>query len=214
MSPEQWEKIHELFEAALERPAEERAEFLMRAGADDETRRRVEAMLSVDARNDLMMDRPWGQAVSIFAPSNPGLGDTDAPSYSGETIGVYRLIKELGRGGMGAVHLAYDTRLRRRVALKLLPSHLVNNPERVHRFQREARSVSALNHPNIITIYDFGQVDGRYYIVSEFVEGNTLRNFVGDRDVSLNQILDVMAQVASALEASHAAGVVHRDIKP
>jgi eukaryotic-like serine/threonine-protein kinase len=215
MSPEQWEKIHELFEAALERPVEERAEFLMRAGADDETRRRVEAMLAVDARNDLLMDRPWGEAVDIFSTSNSGPPDnTDTPSHSGEMVGVYRLIKELGRGGMGTVHLAYDTRLGRRVALKLLPSHLVNNPERVHRFQREARSVSALNHPNIITIYDFGQEDGRYYIVSEFVEGNTLRNFVGDRDVSLNQILDFMAQVASALEASHAAGVVHRDIKP
>jgi serine/threonine protein kinase len=86
--------------------------------------------------------------------------------------------------------------------------------ERAHRFQREARTVSALNHPNIITIYDFGQESDRYYIVSEFVEGHTLRNFVGDRDFSLNQILDMMVQVACALESSHAAGVVHRDIKP
>src|SRR5215510_12336273 len=169
-------------------------------------------MLEADAQNDLLVDRPAYQAANIFAQSNSG--DDDSQSYSGETIGVYRLIKELGRGGMGTVYLAHDTRLGRRVALKLLPSHLVNNPERAHRFQREARSVSALNHPNIITIYDFGQENERYYIVSEFIEGRTLRNLVGGRDVSLDQILDLAAQVASALEAAHAAGIVHRDIKP
>src|SRR5262245_9070150 len=213
MSPEQWQKIHELFEAALERPAEDRAAFLERACAGaEETRRRVEAMLEADAQNDLLVDRPAYQAADIFATLNSR--PDDSQSYSGETIGVYRLIKELGRGGMGTVYLAYDTRLGRQAALKLLPSHLVNNPERVRRFQREARTASALNHPNIITIYDFGQEDGRHYIVSEFVEGRTLRNFVGGRDVSLNQILDLVAQVASALEAAHAAGIVHRDIKP
>src|SRR5215510_10604209 len=169
-------------------------------------------MLEADAQNDLLVDRPAYQAADIFAQSNSGADDSQ--SYSGETIGVYRLIKELGRGGMGTVYLAHDTRLGRRVALKLLPSHLVNNPERAHRFQREARSVSALNHPNIITVYDFGQEGGRYYIVSEFIEGRTLRNLVGGRDVSLDQILDLAAQVASALEAAHAAGIVHRDIKP
>jgi eukaryotic-like serine/threonine-protein kinase len=213
MSPEQWQKIHELFEAALELPAEDRSAFLDRACAGaEETRRRVEAMLEADAQNDLLVDRPAYQAADIFAPSNPR--PDDSQSYSGERIGVYRLIKELGRGGMGTVYLAHDTRLGRQAALKLLPSHLVNNPERVRRFQREARAASALNHPNIITIYDFGQEDGRYYIVSEFVEGRTLRNFVGSRDVSLNQILDLAVQVASALEAAHAAGIVHRDIKP
>src|SRR5499426_2959003 len=213
MSPEQWQKIHELFEAALERPAEDRAAFLDRACAGAEkTQRRVEAMLEADAQNDLLVDRPAYQAADIFATLNSR--PDDSQSYSGERIGVYRLIKELGRGGMGTVYLAYDTRLGRQAALKLLPSHLVNNPERVRRFQREARASSALNHPNIITIYDFGQEDGRYYIVSEFVEGRTLRNLVGSRDVSLNQILDLAVQVASALEAAHAAGIVHRDIKP
>src|SRR5215813_6705446 len=213
MSPEQWQKIHEGFEAALERPVEDRAAFLAHACAgDEETQRRVEAMLAADAQNDLLVDRPWRQAINIFAPSTSGPDDTQ--SYSGEMIGAYRLIEVLGRGGMGTVYLAYDTRLGRRAALKLLPSRLVNDPERAHRFQREARLVSALNHPNIITIYDFGQENERYYIVSEFVEGCTLRNFVGSPDVSLNQILDLVAQVASALEAAHAAGIVHRDIKP
>ncbi|HEX5083174.1 MAG TPA: serine/threonine-protein kinase, partial [Blastocatellia bacterium] len=197
----------------MERPTEDRAAFLARACAgEEETRRRVEAMLAADAQDDLLMDRPWREAVDGLAPSNSIPDDTR--SYSGEMIGDYRLIKELGRGGMGTVYLAHDTRLGRRAALKLLPPHLVNNPERLSRFQREARSVSALNHPNIITIFDFGRENERHYIVSEFVEGHTLRNLVGSTDVSLNQILDLAIQVASALEAAHAAGVIHRDIKP
>src|SRR5262245_39636884 len=213
MSPEQWQKIHEIFDAALERPVEDRAAFLAHACAgDQETQCRVEAMLAADARNDLLMDRPLRQAVDIFSPSSPSADNSQ--SYSGEMVGVYRLIKELGRGGMGTVYLAYDTRLGRRAALKLLPSHLVNNPERVRRFQREARAASQLNHPNIITIYDFGQENGPHFIVSEYVDGRTLRNFVGGPDVSLKQILDLGVQVASALEAAHAEGIVHRDIKP
>ncbi len=213
MSPERWQKIHELFEAALERPVEERAAFLAHSCAgDEETQRRVEAMLAADARDDLPMDRPAYQAANNFVSSDSR--PDDSQNFSGEMIGVYRLIEELGRGGMGTVYLAYDTRLGRRAALKLLPSHLVNNPERVRRFQREARTASALNHPNIITIYDFGQENGRDYIVSEFVEGRTLRDYLSNPDLSLNQILDLVIQVASALEAAHAAGIVHRDIKP
>jgi eukaryotic-like serine/threonine-protein kinase len=213
MNPEQWRKIRELFEAALERPVDERAAFLARACAgDSQTQRRVEAMLTADERDNLLMDRPAYQAVSAPFPSMPGANDSQ--SFSGEMIGDYRLTRELGRGGMGTVYLAYDTRLGRHAALKLLPSRLINNPERVHRLQREARSASALNHPNIITIYDFGNENGRDYIASEFVEGRTLRDHVNSLDLTLNQILDVAIQVASALEVAHTAGIVHRDIKP
>lgn len=213
MNPEQWRKIQELFEAALERPADERAAFLARACVgDEEMRRRVQAMLAADAQDDLLMDRPAYQAASTLATSMPGADDSQ--SFSGEMIGVYRLMRELGHGGMGTVYLAYDTRLGRQAALKLLPSRLINNPERVRRLQRESRAATALNHPNIITIYDFGQENGRDYIASEFVEGCTLRDYVGNPGLTLNQILDVAIQVASALEAAHAAGIVHRDIKP
>ncbi|HKY05191.1 MAG TPA: serine/threonine-protein kinase, partial [Blastocatellia bacterium] len=213
MNPEQWRKIQDLFEAALERPADERASFLARAcEGDEEMRRRVEAMLAADAQDDLLVDRPAYGAASALATSMPGTDDSQ--SFSGEMVGVYRLMSELGRGGMGTVYLAYDTRLGRQAALKLMPSRLIENPERVRRFQREARAATALNHPNIITIYDFGQEDGRDYIASEFVEGCTLRDYVGDPSLTLNQILDVAIQVASALEAAHAAGIVHRDIKP
>jgi tetratricopeptide (TPR) repeat protein len=114
---------------------------------------------------------------------------------------------------MGTVYLAYDTRLGRQAALKLLPSQL-NSPERVRRLEREARAASALNHPHIITIYDFGQENGRDFIASEFVAGRRLRDYVGTSELTLNQILDVAIQVASALETAHAAGIIHRDIKP
>jgi len=213
MNPEQWRKIREIFEAASDRPADERTEFIARACAgDDETRQRVEAMLAADARDNLLMDRPAWKAAGSLMSSLAGPEQTQ--SFSGEEIGDYRLIEELGRGGMGTVCLAYDTRLKRKAALKILPSRLLNSPERVRRFQREARAASALNHPNIITIYDFGRENGRDYIASEFVEGHTLRHYVGDPGLTLNEIVDVAMQVARALEAAHSAGIVHRDIKP
>lgn len=213
MNPEQWRKIREVFEAASDRPAGERAEFIASACAgDEETRGRVEAMLAADARDNLLMDRPAWEAGGALMASLASLEDTQ--SFSGEKIGVYRLMEELGRGGMGTVCLAYDTRLKRKAALKILRSQLINNPERVRRFQREARAASALNHPNIITIYDFGQDNGRDYIASEFVEGRTLRAYVGDPFLTLNEIIDVAVQVARALAAAHSAGIIHRDIKP
>ncbi|HSE36152.1 MAG TPA: serine/threonine-protein kinase, partial [Blastocatellia bacterium] len=213
MNPEQWRKIREIFEAASDRPAGERAEFIAQACAgDEETRQRVEAMLAADAQDNLLMDRPAWEGGGSFMASLAG--PEDPQSFSGEEIGDYRLMEELGRGGMGTVCLAYDTRLKRKAALKILPSRLINNPERVRRFQREARAASALNHPNIITIYDFGQENGRNYIASEFVEGRTLRAYVGDPGFTLNEIIDVAVQVARALEAAHSAGIVHRDIKP
>jgi len=212
MNPDQWRKISELFDAALNRPLDQRAEFLEFAcGGDQEVRQRVEAMLAADEQEDLLMDRPAYDAVADQVPSL--LNPDDSHSFSGEMIGDYRLINELGRGGMGTVYLAYDTRLGRQAALKLLPSGF-NSPERVRRLEREARSASALNHPHIITIYDFGQENGRDFIASEFVEGRRLRDYVGTSDLTLNQILEVTMQVASALETAHAAGIIHRDIKP
>lgn len=202
----------EIFEAALALPTEQRAAFLARACADDEEmRQRIEAMLAADARSDLLLERPAYHA-SAFGQSM--LSQEESPRASDEMIGVYHLVRELGHGGMGKVYLAYDTRLGRRAALKLLPAHLASNPERVHRFQREARTASALNHPNIITIYDFGQENGRNYIVSEYVEGRTLRDYVEQAELTLHQILDLATQVAGALAAAHEAGIMHRDIKP
>src|SRR6185369_14869805 len=212
MDSEKWRKITELFEAALECPTDARAAFLA-AGCegDEEIRRRVEEMLAADARQNLFIDLPAYRAVGTFAPSLTT--QADSQSFSGEMIGDYRLVRELGRGGMGAVYLAYDTRLGRNAALKFLPARF-HSPERVRRLEREARAASALNHPHILTIYDFGQQNGRDFIASEFVEGRTLREHISANDLTLNQILEVAIQVASALGTAHAAGIIHRDIKP
>ena len=209
MSPERWQKINEMFEAALERPHNERAAFLAHAcAADEELQRRVLAMLEADKKTELMLDRPAFEAAHALLP------DTVSELSGNELLGAYRLLRELGHGGMGVVYLAFDMRLERNVALKVLPARLTREPERVQRFQREARAASALNHPNIITIYDFGQEDERLYIATEFVEGQTLRALIDNPEVTLSQIVDVMIQVASALESAHTAGIIHRDIKP
>ncbi len=212
MDSSKWRKITELFEAALERPEEDRVSFLETACAgDEEVRGRVEEMLAADARQNLFIDRPAYNAVGTFVPSL--ITQADSQSFSGEMIGDYRLVRELGQGGMGAVYLAYDTRLGRNAALKFLPSRF-HSPERVLRLEREARAASALNHPHILTIYDFGQQNGRDFIASEFVEGRTLRDHISRNDLTLNQILEVAIQVASALGTAHSAGIIHRDIKP
>lgn len=206
-----WQNILDLFEAALDRPADERSTFLSQVcGSDISLRQRVEEMLAADARNSLLLDRQVIPGMSAFTSPT---AVADAQGLSGAMIGPYQLIKELGRGGMGKVYRAFDTRLGRTAALKVLPSKS-SSPERVMRFQREARAASSLNHPNIITIYDFGVANGRDYIVSEFVEGKTLRSFISDPNLNLKEILELVIQVASALEAAHAAGIVHRDIKP
>jgi serine/threonine protein kinase/tetratricopeptide (TPR) repeat protein len=212
MDSEKWRKITKLFEAALERPADERAAFLeAECAGDTEVHRRVEEMLAADARHNLLLDRPAYKALGTFVPSL--VTQADSQSFSGEMIGDYRLVRELGQGGMGAVYLAYDTRLGRHAALKFLPSRF-HSPERVLRLEREAKAASALNHPHILTIYDFGQQNGRDFIASEFVEGRTLRDHITANDLTLNQILELTMQVASALGTAHAAGIIHRDIKP
>jgi serine/threonine protein kinase len=129
-------------------------------------------------------------------------------------IGPYQILELLGKGGMGEVYLAEDIRLGRKVALKLLPSQLTNDEPRVLRFQQEARTTSALNHPNILTIFDIGEVESTHFIATEFVKGQTLRDCMSATSINVQKALNIIIQVASALGAAHAVGVVHRDIKP
>lgn len=131
-----------------------------------------------------------------------------------ELISHYRIIRKLGAGGMGEVLLAEDTRLRRKVALKLLSADLTQNEDKLRRFEQEAQAASALNHPNIITIYDFGEDDGVHFIATEFIEGETLRQRLAHSRMTVQELLNVATQVASALSAAHRAGIIHRDIKP
>jgi eukaryotic-like serine/threonine-protein kinase len=130
------------------------------------------------------------------------------------SIGSYRILSPLGRGGMGEVYLAEDTRLGRKVAIKLLLEEFTTDGERVRRFEREARAASAINHPNILTIYEIGRSEGLHFIAAEYVEGQTLRQRMKQSRLRLREALDVAIQVASALNAAHTAAIIHRDVKP
>ncbi len=209
MSPEHWQKIEQLFHSALERPAEARAAFLYNACADDESlRKEVELLLSADSQKESSIE----VLPSVVAAGWMAKGGRK--SIIGEVIGYYKITKMLGSGGMGEVYLAEDSRLGRKVALKFLPHHYTEDPERVRRFEQEARAASALNHPNIITIYEIGQWNETNFIATEFIEGQTLRSRMQQQPIAILETLDIGAQVANALAAAHAAGIVHRDIKP
>lgn len=179
----------------------------MRAcGADTELRAEVEPLIS--AHED---DRSFIDASALGG----GLLD-EAPDLlrPGQHFGAYEIVGRIGRGGMGEVYLASDHRLGRKVALKLLPAAYTRSAERLRRFEQEARAASALNHPNILTIYEIGDWEGAHFIATEFIEGETLRQQLGRARPDVHEALRVAIQIADALAAAHKAGIVHRDIKP
>lgn len=190
----------------------QRGAFLSQACAgDDELRAEIEALLAADEAENSFFDSPALEvAAQIFA--------REQGSMTGQWLGNYQILSPIGAGGMGEVYLAEDTRLKRKVALKLLPTAFTQDAERLRRFEREAQLVSALNHPNILTIHDFGQTDaasGRlHYIVMEFIEGVTLRERLTRGRLPLPEALSIVKQIAAALDRAHKAGIFHRDIKP
>ena len=206
---ERWRQIDRVFQAALEREPFERMSFLEKACAGDETlRKEVEALISCDDQQGLLIDAPaFEVAASLFTPNQPEL-------EAGQQVSHYRILNLLGTGGMGEVYLAQDTKLGRKIALKLLPADFTVDETRVQRFQQEARAASALNHPNIITIHEIGEYEGRNFIATEFIAGETLRHRIKRAETSLRDVLDIAIQVVSALQAAHHAGIIHRDIKP
>ena len=209
MYPERWQKIDRLFHQTLEREPGERTVFLAQACADDESlRTEVEALIASHDRAETFIETPPSDlAAELLAKGRTALD-------IGQAVGPYKIVSVLGTGGMGEVYLVQDTRLGRQVALKLLSAQFTIDTERVRRFEQEARAASALNHPNIVTIHEVGEINETQFIVTEFVEGETLRAAMERSRMSLPNILDIAKQVGAALEAAHEAGIVHRDIKP
>ena len=207
MTPERHRQITELYHAALEVGPDDRAGFLERKCADDiALRHEVESLLaSREQASDFISAPAFEVAAGLLASQTDYL--------IGQKIARYRVVSLLGAGGMGQVYLAEDTVLGRQVALKLLPEHFTHDKNQVKRFRQEARAASALNHPNILTVHEVGQLNNIEFIATEYVQGETLRERL-TRPFRVRETLDVAVQVADALVAAHEAGIIHRDIKP
>src|ERR1700720_3729979 len=209
MKGERWQQVNDLSQSAAGRAPEERALFLDEGCRGDEgLRREVESLLASYERAENFIESP------AFEVAPELLTNDRAGALVGELIGHYRIESLLGVGGMGEVYLARDERLGRKVALKLLPEHLTADETQLSRFKTEARSASALNHPNILTVYEIGAEGNRHFIAAEFIQGMTLRASLACGRMNLHSALEIAVQVASALAAAHETGVVHRDIKP
>jgi len=206
---DRWTTVKSLHQAALDREPSQRAVFLDEACAGDEAlRREVESLLAFEEDAERFMESP---ALDVTARSVSQDRDT---RLVGRTLSHYQVESLLGAGGMGEVYLARDPRLDRAVALKILPLDLAFDADRMQRFTREAKAASALNHPNVATIYDIGDSEALHFIVMEYVEGHTLAQKIAQRPLTVTEIVDVAVQVADALDAAHAKGITHRDIKP
>lgn len=209
MNAERLKQIEKIYHEVLEIASDKRKSFINEScGGDVELRRELESLLSFRKTLDNLLDTPpESLAAEIFF-------EEKSDNLIGREIRHYKIIKLLGKGGMGEVYLAEDTNLNRQVALKFLPAELTGNIDRLKRFEREAQTASGLNHPNILTVHQFGTENDSRFLVTEFVNGVTLSAKMASGRLALSEMLDVAMQVAAALAAAHQAGIVHRDIKP
>lgn len=206
---ERWQKVREVFDSAVRRAPEERRDFVAQACSDDHSLLiEVESLLSsLDSAQNFL------ETPVVADVSEPG--GSEAPTLAkGSRLSHYEIIRKIGEGGMGIVYLGRDISLGRSVAIKLLNKRYERNEENIRRFVREARAASALNHPNILTIFEIGEYEGSHFIVSEHIEGTTLREVMKGGTMELRTIVDTVAQIADALAAAHKARIVHRDLKP
>jgi len=209
LTPERWRQIEQLYHAALELRPEEREAFLDEACAsDDELRREVVSLIASHNRVETFISAPPGDVIGAL------MAERQSGSMIGRTLGHYRLDSLLGAGGMGEVYRARDLRLDRDVAVKILPERLAGDPEALRRFEREAKAVAALSHPNILAIYDFGVEAGVSYAVTELLKGETLRERLNRSPLDWRETVEVGAAIADGLAAAHAKNIIHRDLKP
>ena len=202
-------QLEELFHEAVGLQPRERADFMARVRASrPELATKVESLIAAHERPDNLVDAAaFEVAAEMIADPQPAL-------VVGQVVGHYQILAPLGKGGMGEVYLAKDTTLDRKVALKLLLAEFTGHKDRLRRFILEAKTASSLNHPNIITIHEIGQIDHAHFIATEYINGETLRQHIAKTRMKLPEILDVAIQTGGALQSAHAAGIVHRDIKP
>ena len=210
MTSERWERTKQILEDALRLAPERRAAFLDSAcSGDSGLRSEVESLIaSHEEAGSQFLGAPAPEILEITSEF------LSAPSRAGESVGPYKIIEEIGRGGMGVVYKAEDTRLHRFVALKFLPEDVARNPQTLARFRREAQAASALNHPNICTVHDIGQQDGTNYLVMEYLQGETMASRLAKGALPPEQTLQFGIDVADALDTAHRRGIVHRDLKP
>ena len=223
MTPDRWTRVETYFAALSDLPPDERSAALA-AIPDEDVREEVSSLLQHAGEGHTIaaaiaamaseVDPRAGTLIRELADGAVAKAGVPAHDLTGRTLGPYRLVGLIGSGGMGEVYAAEDDRLGRQVALKLLPVLHAEDDDRVRRFQQEARAISALNHPNIVTIHDMGRADGVYYIATELVQGRTLRRILSEGSVPIREAVGIAAQMAGALAAAHEAGIVHRDIKP
>jgi eukaryotic-like serine/threonine-protein kinase len=210
MDSDRWQKVKELYEAALKYPSHERMRFLYeKSDCDEDLRREVKSLLAYSDEAESFLEAPAiGEVAEVIIDSE------NAELSGGNSFSHYRIIKKIGAGGMGEVYLAKDTLLDRNVALKILLPEIAKDADRVRRFKLEARAASALNHPNIVTIYEIGEVENKLFIAYEYVDGSTLREKIARNQLTIFNAVKIAEQTANALAVTHEAGVVHRDIKP
>src|ERR1700758_3352806 len=213
MKPEVWRRVEELCQQAMELGEDRRPEFLQSAcGSDDGLRHEVESLLAHEKKAQHFIETPALEvAGKILANQSP---QETWKNLIGSSISHYRILEKLGGGGMGVVYKAEDIDLGRFVALKLLPDDVAHDPRALSRFQREAKAASALNHPNIVTIYELGHLNGTHYIAMEMICGETLRALLSSGPLPYRKAIAIATQIADALAKAHDTGLVHRDLKP